>query len=453
MLGLGLLAFAIYFYFIPSKRYISVVLLFAIMTAGFQMLPLKMVVLEPGIKKPYDFMFIFFAVVFVLKPGLFFNRFVYSYNKTVFIFMGALLALFAYSIMNLKVEPVIAIRVLRSYLFFAFLFLFIPLERDDYKKVFRIITYFTAAGALIYCFQPAVGSQILNGLINVNAVEMEASGIHRYFNYPVFLFPVIFLLFLDKEELGIRFRNWLAVIVVAAIMITQFRNFLLALIVCFLLYMYLSGKLKPATIVLSVLLGFAVFFVADSALNNRFSKGITEIAKGKFSTKKSAVYSITPADLHLLSTSEYRWYHFMERFHYIESDPSKLLLGIGLINEDSRLIRKLAFIVGTTNDENNSNVPQVDTGDITWSLLILQIGLIGIGFFLLAYTGIISTFISLLKDNIMKVGLLFVICLFISSFYMIDILQSYNICFISLFLAYAYHLRRAKENREEPAIA
>jgi hypothetical protein len=288
-------------------------------------------------------------------------------------------------------------------------------------------------------------------LIHDEANVIKESGLTRFFNYPVFLFPVIFFFFFAKEEFKIRFHYIIGLVLFACILLTQFRNFLIAVLVCLVVNLYLQGKLKIGALVIYGFVGLSAFLLVDNALDNRFSKGFTDLSKGSFSTKKSAVYSITAMDLHRLSTSEFRWYHFMERAHYVVRYPSKLLFGIGLANEDSKITKKLTFIVGTTNEIDNTNVPQIDTGDITWSLLLLQIGLVGIFFFLIAHLSLVANFYAHKEDPLMKIGLLFIISLFISSLYMVDIVQPYNICLLMLFAGYAYHLQQAKEQKEKSA--
>ena len=53
----------------------------------------------------------------------------------------------------------------------------------------------------------------------------------------------------------------------------------------------------------------------------------------------------------------------------------------------------------------------------------------------------------------MKIGVLFIISLFISSLYMIDIVMPYNLALITLFGGYAYNLQLSKKAQTEAEVA
>ena len=71
MIGLCCLLPAIYYY-LSGKTWLAVFLLFFLMTAGFQMLPLHWMVMPSlGITKSYDWILLFTGAILLLKPQIF----------------------------------------------------------------------------------------------------------------------------------------------------------------------------------------------------------------------------------------------------------------------------------------------------------------------------------------------------------------------------------------------
>ena len=95
MIGLALFFASVYFYFNPAKRFISIFLLFALVTACFQILPLKLI-LVPGVTKPYDWVFLFFGIILILQPKHILNLQVWKRHLILLVFFLYLIFLFFY---------------------------------------------------------------------------------------------------------------------------------------------------------------------------------------------------------------------------------------------------------------------------------------------------------------------------------------------------------------------
>lgn len=404
-----------------------------------------MLIPKLGITKPYDWAFVFCALVFLLQPQVFFNRQVWTKNKNVVFFLFIMVMLLINSIFFVKAEVSISIRVFRSYCFLITLLLFVPLPEEDYKKVFRIIVYFTSLASFIYCLQPILGRTLLTNVIDNETVILHDSSIPRYFNIPVFIFPVIFIFFFSKDLLRLRFHWLLAALNTMVFILCQHRSLFMSIIFCFVLNLLLSQKVKLVTIVTYIIIGSGILLIADNMLEGRFTQGFHDISDASFKVKD--VTTIDFNDLPQLSTSEFRYYHFVERLLYVLKDTKRTLFGIGLVTEDSKIAKTLSFTVGTSYDD-NSMVPQIATGDIAWSPLVLNIGFIGIVSFLILFIGFMKRFLLLRKNDLIKIGIYFIICLFITSFYSTLILQPYNLCMVMFFAAYSYHLKMKKDVAE-----
>ena len=233
MLGLLFFLLAIYFYFSP-QRYISVLLLFALVTAGFQLVPLSLMVLPSiGVTKTYDWVLVFTGVTLLLAPQLFFDTRVWNGFKMLFVYGAILLVLLFYSIYIKEVEVSVGIRVFRGLIYFITLFLFLPLTQAELQKIFKLIIIFSSVAAVIYCMQLVFNRPLLNKVAADQMGLYNGEIINRYYNLPVFIYPVIFFLFFKKNIFSIPYRYVFLLFNCAAILLSQHRNLLFATVVGF----------------------------------------------------------------------------------------------------------------------------------------------------------------------------------------------------------------------------
>lgn len=442
MLGLIFTLAAFYFYLEPDKRYLSIFLLLALVTAGFQLIPVPFFVLKPlGVTKSYDWLLVFCAIVMFFQPFVFLRIRIWKQYGNIAFFIFILLVLLLYSIYFAGVETSVAIRVFRNYLYVISFFLFIHCSKDDFIKVFRLVIYFTSIAAFFYCLQPFVGKGLLNGIGSEEFIFRGTGEVTRYYNLPVFIVPVIFFFFFRYEVFKIKYWQLLAVINLAAIVLSQHRSFLTAVVIMFFLNLLMENKVKLYKLVVYAAICSVFFLMVDNLLKGRFTSGLNDMSKA--SIKISDVKYLEVTDLPALTTSEFRKMHFLERLFFVLQDTKKAILGIGLATEDSRITNPLSFTVGTTIGE-NERVPQIATGDIAWSLLILNFGIIGIIAFLNFYFGFLKRFFILRRDELSKIGIYFILFLFIISFYGTAILQPYTLTMLVLFGAYAHVLQASK---------
>jgi hypothetical protein len=445
MIGIVLFLLAAYFYLSDEKRYLSIFLLFTIATAGFQLLPVNWVIMPAiGISKPYDWLLIFCGMIFLLFPKVFIQNGAWPSYRNITLFALVLIALLCYSIFYIGVEVSIGVRVFRNFIFFITLFLFINISLQDFIKLFRLIIYVTTIASFVYCLQLVVGKVLLNTVGSDVVTTNDDAALTRYYNLPVFLFPVVFFFFFRKNICPLKFRNILIGINFLAIILSQHRNLLLAIIACYLLHLFLSKKIKPAKLFVYVFLAFLAFNVGNSLLDNRFSDGFKDISGASVSVSPTTLHALSVNEL---STTEFRWYLFAERLQHVLLNPITTLFGVGFLTEDSRLTRLLRFNIGLPDDANN--VVQVDTGDIIWSVMILQFGIVGIFFFVIYYGSFLLKFLVFKENPIAQIGILFIAILFITSFYGTAILQPYTTCMLMLFVAYTFALKQSENSLYE----
>jgi len=443
MVGLFILLLALYFYFEPEKKHLSVFFLFSLLTAGFQCIPVQWIVLPGlGIGKSYDWMLIFLGIIFCLKPAIFLKASLWKEFSHVKLFILVLLGLLFYSIYIQNIEPSISVRVFRNFIFIISIFFFCTLEKIEIKKVFRLIVYFTSFAAFLYCLQNFIHISLLNTVLDnyqPSTMELQVNnGIARYYNLPVYVVPVLFFLLFDDKMVRGKIR-WLCMSMNGlAIVYSQHRNLLLSILVCLILYYVIRNRIGIGKLVFVSLLSFISLIGIDSMLGNRFSEGFTEM-RGIFNNGLNE-NDLMAANMADMSTSEFRFYLFYERWNYVTKDLTHSLFGIGLVTEDSRVARSLRFNVGGSTDDTGT-IAQVDTSDIAWAPLLIHFGIAGTIIFLSVYFNLLKRFYKYRNDKNMIVGFLFLISLFFTSFYGILMISQFTISLLMLFAAYHYRLK------------
>jgi len=152
--------------------------------------------------------------------------------------------------------------------------------------------------------------------------------------------------------------------------------FILSLLVGFILKLPHIRKIQFLS-VLSVALIGAVFFAGIRFIDSRTFRDLQFIRGGLY----TEVEALDP-DEYLKSTFTFRIAVLYERNQYLWDNPKKLLLGGGLMPEDSPKTDNLNFKVGLLND-NESRITQVDCGDISYSSMLFRLGYLGTASYLL----------------------------------------------------------------------
>jgi hypothetical protein len=438
MLGAFVFLLCIFLYLSPH-RYIAVFLLFVLVTASFQLVPLQYMVLPAaGIKKTFDWVLLFQGFILLVLPQYFLNKDVWNKFRILILYSIVLLVLLVYSIFFRQIEISVSIRVFRGLIFFTTIFLFTSLSIQELQKVFRLIIIFTSLAALLYCLQTILGKTLLNN-ISSGDMGMDSESISRYYNLPVYVYPVIFFLFFSKNLFNIQFKKILLFVNSMAILLTQHRNLIIAVLICYLIYILINQGLKMRNLVFYSIIGIGILMGVNSFLSDRLTQGFEDVSNTSFDISSPDFYNVKLSEL---STTEFRQLLLVERINYVLKDNMKALFGLGLITDDSRKASALEFNVGMS--DGYGNVTQVASSDIAWSTLLLQLGFLGVFVFILVHLFLLMKFFSERKNVFMQVGFLYIICLLLTSFYSNTIVLPYVTTFLMLFAAYYYNLTHQK---------
>jgi len=110
----------------------------------------------------------------------------------------------------------------------------------------------------------------------------------------------------------------------------------------------------------------------------------------------------------------FRIFHLIERFNFIAQQPKTFLFGLGFIMEDS--FRTNIFKIGLINSI--GGVTQLDSGDISWSVLFVRLGIIGVFIYMYFFISLIIISSKRNKNSIGKIiGIYLIVNLLILSFF------------------------------------
>ncbi|HTI92582.1 MAG TPA: hypothetical protein VL727_18430 [Puia sp.] len=426
---------AIYCY-VTGRAWLAVFLLFFLTTAGFQMIPVQWMVMPPlGITKAYDWGLLFTVAIVFIRPKLFAAYFVWNHFRILAVYCLFLVVLLLYSIFVKEIELSVTIRVFRNFIFFISLFLFLPLRIADFEKIWRLVIYATSIASLVYCLQPLLHKGLLNKVISDLVVDPGGGIVSRYYNVPVLICPVLFFLFFPVYTFRIRFRNLQLGICMLAVLLTQHRNLIVAVLLCFFLYLIINNKLRLGNAILYCALSIGILIGADDFMGKRLSKGVEDVGNTSLSRQVVQFHTIALSDL---STTEFRKLLFMERWRFVSKDETRAVFGIGLMTDDSKKARTLRFYIGAPDDD--GNISQVANIDIVWAGMLLQLGIVGSLIFIFLHLFLVRAFFTQKRDPYMQTGIFYIVSLFVTSFYGSTIAMPYTMCMTMLFAAYYFRI-------------
>lgn len=303
--------------------------------------------------------------------------------------------------------------------------------------VFRGITLIEIKNGVAKCFKLTIISCLLfiiQYITHIELVKSFVSGIdsggYRMQVTPSFIYPffVAALLFIKKYKY--RFLSML--ILLAVMIISQNRTPILGLVFQILLFFVLSKNIKRniGVLFLSIILFPVLNSVLEARAQNRDEETI--------SLSEMTSYMETGDYLNLAQTSTFmfRVALIAERTEYLLEHPSKLLMGVGAIDNNSSKVNQFNFMVGTRgiNEEGQKIVSQLNSIDTLWGPIIIRYGLIGFAVYL--FLILYSAYLFFIKrdEAIMMIAFLTMISGFIQSISEGTFLNYSGLLMISLFL-------------------
>jgi hypothetical protein len=259
------------------------------------------------------------------------------------------------------------------------------------KHLFRI----TVICAVLYLLQIILNEPILSKA-GKSWAELFGMKIPRFYNQPDMLQIFTFMAIYFNPYKG-KIKIITTTILVLALLGAFHRSLVIAFIAAVSIgYIIRLPRVKRVTTMTSiaVLSSFFIIFFGYKFANSRTIKDISIVVSGDVA---NADLDINIDDLQN-STFTFRIAHLLEKNQYLIEHPKAMLFGAGLMTEDSKLTDLMFdFAVGLV-EKSTEKITQLDTGDISYSILFLRYGYLGTLLNLMLY-GFLMVYFYLNRKN------------------------------------------------------
>jgi len=289
----------------------------------------------------------------------------------------------------------------------------LPKERLLY--LLKCLFIVTVICATLYILQIMLDTHILNKTEKGGAWILGIA-VPRFYNQPDMLQIFTFMaIYFNPYKRKIKIIT--TTLLIMALLGAFHRSLVIAFIAAISIgYVVRLPRVKRVVILSSfaILSLFFVAFFGYKFANSRTVNDIANVASGNI-----AAIDIEEVDVDEIfeSTFSFRIVHLMERNLYLLENPKAMLFGAGLMTEDSKLTNSMFnFNVGLTDRLSGSTV-QLDTADISYSILLLRYGYLGTFIILLLYVFLMGYFYKNRENPVALFSFVYFIVLAICSFF------------------------------------
>ena len=371
MIFIGIVIIAIYLY-LRNYKVSALLLFFFFVTSGFNLVP-EEIFKFLFISKGSDYAFL--LLIGIIAIDSIFNREYFKrdhFANYLIVFASFLIICILYSKFVVGLGWNDILRTIRYQFFWIAYFVFRHLKKETLEALLKCLFYVTLVTAILFLLQIIVGKSILlKG--EVGYIRMFGEKIPRYYNQPDMLFFFTFMALYHNPLKGIP--KYVSMIILTAALLGAFHRSLVGSFIFSLLigYVVCQPYLKRVRIitVASVLLAFIIIFWGYKFAHSKTYLDVKAVASGNIMD--------TEFDMNDLgnSTFTFRALHLLERNQYLIDHPQAMFFGAGLIPENSPLVERMFdFKIGLLAELTESTV-QLDTADISYSVLLLRLGYTG----------------------------------------------------------------------------
>jgi hypothetical protein len=351
------------------------IVFFFFITSGFDLIP-EEVTKFTFFSKGMDY-------AFMIMMGIVFVESLYDFRKfwkpdfftKYLLFLGIFLLLcIIYSLLVLRLDFAGVFRTSRYLFFWIAWFWFRNMDKQRLEQLMNILFYVTVVCAILFLLQIFFDETILNEG-SVSSAELFGIEVPRFYNHPAMLYFFVLVAIFRNPSHGIMKITTTVILVVALLgafhrSLTGF--FFISLFLSFILMLPRLQRIKVLT-VSAILVTVLVVFGGYLFLKSRTFADVQNVMAGNFADLET---EIDIEDLQK-STFTFRLMHLVERNMYLLEHPKAMLIGAGLMLEESKMTGKMFnFDVGLMSELSNQTV-QIDTGDISYSVLLIRFGYVG----------------------------------------------------------------------------
>jgi hypothetical protein len=427
------------FLYIRNEKVPALILFFFMLTAGFNLIPQEMT--ESFLfSKGMDYAIVLLSIIvaidaFCIKGYLKPDRLILLY----LLFCTFLAACILYNRLETGVAWDEIIRTCRYHSLWIAYPVFRNLSKTRLENLLKCLFITTLICSLLYLLQIFLNQSILNESAQ-SSVKLFGVKFQRYYNQPDMLHFFAILAIYNNPFRGTAKHITTALLIIA--LLAAFHrslicSFLIAITLGYIIQQPRLQKIKLLTIA-SIASLFIAVFAGYTFVHSRTYTDIQHVVSGDITSLQSDAEELQS------STFSFRILHLMERNQYLLDNPAAIFLGAGLMTEDSKMTYSLFdFDVGLI-EEVTEQTAQLDTGDISYSVLLLRYGYLGTLLILTLFIYLTIFFYKRKDDRYALSTFLFLIMSFGTSFFSINLVMP--ITFVLPLITYAI----VKKNNKPP---
>jgi len=347
-------------------------LFFFLLTSGFNLVPEKMTQLA-FFSKGMDYAIIMlFGIVTIdtlcIKSYLKFDRLIYLY----LLFCVFLVVCIFYNRFIIGVGWTEITRTVRYHFLWVAYLVFRNLSKVQLESLLKYLFVVTVICSILYLFQIFLDQTILNEGAK-STVKLFGMKIPRFYNHPDMIYFFVFMAIYYNPFKGMMKYATTAILVtalLAAFHRSLIGSFFVAVALGYILQLPRLQRIKTLSIA-SVLAVFIIVFAGYKFVHSRTFIDIQRVVSGNVIDTEIDINDLQE------STFTFRILHLIERNQYLLDNRKAMLLGAGLMTEDSKMTSSMFdFDVGLL-EELSGQTNQLDSGDISYSVLLLRYGYLG----------------------------------------------------------------------------
>lgn len=393
-----------------QHRVATMVLFLFYLTNGFQLIPAIWFDTGMGIQKGADFALLLLFFAFSTNFTTHIQRIRDdAIARTIVIFLGFVIVAIAYSRFELGYDFMVIMRAARRFFFLLGYFVFRQFSYKEVEKLLHIIVGITFVQCLIFLAQVVFGVTLLNRSSD-ELTELSDRGAigewKRLYNLPEYtLFSLFYLFYSDRFKAYIKIAC--ITVLSASFMLTLHRSW----ITWFIIVLAFVGLFRTSGLWKKIVLGgsvaiFALIPAIFPILGERMDSGIAD-----FKNAVDGGYNIRGNRFD--DSFSFRIAHVLERWDFVTRDATSVIFGLGFLTEDASQSQYLNFSVGWAD---KYGTRQIDTADISWSLLFLWCGVVGALLYTWMYWRHLLMMWKQRSINVAASGFSFMLLYFLTSF-------------------------------------
>lgn len=425
MLGILLLAVSVILYFSPRKRYLSYFLYISFMFDGYKVLidPVLGGVKNGDIALVYTFVI---SLVMILQ-----KKYVLVHDKITKWFVVFVLFLGCSMIFSMYHYDIPFMQVIQGGRFLLLVFCY-PILRnmklEECKRLFNLLARFTVLVGIVDVVQVIIQIPIIP-TYEIN--RDPATGLIRFFNYPVFSIFFLIVCLVKPDYFGKRTKYVLGLLLVC-IMGTLGRSLMLITLICILLGLWFQGK-RSAIIKYGLIITICAL---------PFSTMISERYVSSNSGTQDDINAVLHGNIELNSYEQiegsftYRLSWVLERFQYLEKRPvGEKIFGLGLLSDSSPLSQQMYRFIVNIKFYGSGMVQQLRSPDIAYGTMLAYLGFGGFFVYVMFVYNLFKGIFKMRTYNCyFLAGSIWIIFTFLISFFSDDLTNPYifSLCYILL---------------------